>query len=631
MAPHLHTLTIVLRAATTRHWIAFAGCLLLVFVLDWAEALLLPIAVALLLTFLLNPPVSVLQRWIRRGPAVVLVVTLTCGGLAVLGWVVTREMSSLALQLPEYRQTIRQKVVDVRQMIRGGAVEQVQTTIDDIKREIAGPTKTAAPQTVVLEPPAAAFGMPAWLAGLLEPLATVGLVTALVIFMLLEHGEMRDRLVGVIGSGRMATTTKAFEEAGGRVSRYLLMQSLVNLTYGTMIGLGLFFIGVPYPLLWGALGAALRFIPYFGPWIAAGAPLLISLAAMPGWSHAFWTFGLFVVVEIFTNLVLEMVLYAGVVGVTQTALLVAVAFWTWLWGPLGLLLATPLTVCFVVLGKNVNGLRSMSMLMSDESPMSTDARYYQRLLAREPSDAWDLIEAHTATHSRGETFDEVMLPALIYARRDVLEGRLSAGDEQIVADQTRELLAMIAREPAPDADAPADDGKTALAAPTTVTATRLRVLGCPISGPADEAALLLLKTLIADSSVELDIASLHQMVSEAAAAIEERHYDAVCFVDVPPATPSRLRYATKQLRRRLPTLPILIGRWGGTIAPGDTDTAALVDAGATHVGGSLVETRDQLQELSSRAGESGPLATPPASVPPVSAELALATAEPTPR
>jgi len=157
------------------------------------------------------------------------------------------------------------------------------------------------------------------------------------------------------------------------------------------------------------------------------------------------------------------------------------------------------------------------------------------------------------------------------------------------------------------------------------------VLGCPISGPADEAALRLLQTLIADSSVELDIASLHQMASEAAAAVEERHYDAVCFVDVPPATPSRLRYATKQLRRRLPTLPILIGRWGGTIAPGEADTVALSDAGATYVGRSLVETRHQLQELSSRAGDSGPLVTPPAAETPVSAELAMATPAPTAR
>ena len=202
MAPHLHTLVNVLRPVTSRYWIVFIGSVLVVFVLDWAEALLVPIAVALLLTFLLNPPVSVLQRFIRRGPSVVLVVTLTCGALAVLGYVLTRQISSLALELPAYRQTIRQKVADVRQSVRGGAVEQMQTTIDEIKREISGGQSTRLPaQTVVVQEPSVGLGMPQWFTALLNPLANVGLVTVLVIFMLLEHGEMRDRVVGVIGSG----------------------------------------------------------------------------------------------------------------------------------------------------------------------------------------------------------------------------------------------------------------------------------------------------------------------------------------------------------------------------------------------------------------------------------------------
>ena len=604
MAPHLHNLAIVLRAVTTRYWIAFAGCLLIIFVLDWAEAVLVPVAVALLLTFLLNPPVMMLQRWIKRGPAVILVVSLTCGGLGVLGWVVTRQVSSLALELPQYRQNIRQKVADVRSAVRGGAVEQVQTTIDDIKREISGgPTKTPPPQSVVVQPPANAFGMPAWIAGLLNPLANVGLVTVLVIFMLLEHGDMRDRLVGAIGSGHMATTTKALEEAASRVSRYLLTQSLVNVSYGVMIGIGLFLVGTPYPILWASLGAALRFIPYLGPWIAAGAPTLITLAALPGWTPTMWVGGMFIVVELFTNLVLETVLYAGVAGVTQTALLIAVAFWTWLWGPLGLLLATPLTVCVVVLGKHVAGLRAMSTFMSDEPPLTEGARYYQRLLAREPGDAWELIDAHKPKRSPSEIFEEIMLPALTYARRDVLEGRLEASDEESVSTQTTELLALI------DRDTAADDKDTTVHNETPMP-PRLRALGCPISGPADTAALEMLKTLLADTSIELDIGSPHQLVAEAAVKITEGRYDAVCLVDVPPTSSSRLRYAVKQLRRTLPELPIFVGRWAG-LENGvnhEAESRALTDAGATHVGRTVAETRDQLQELSARAG---PGAAPP--------------------
>ena len=187
----------------------------------------------------------------------------------------------------------------------------------------------------------------------------------MVVFMLLERRDIRGRLIGLFGLGQLTVTTKALDEAGTRVSRQLLMQSLVNLVYGIVAGLGLYFLGVPYPFVWAALGAALRFIPYIGPVIGAGAPILVSLAALPGWAGPLWVMGLFIVLELFTNLVLETGLYAGAAGISQVALLISVAFWTWLWGPLGLLMATPLTVCLVVLGKHVPGLEFVGMLMAD--------------------------------------------------------------------------------------------------------------------------------------------------------------------------------------------------------------------------------------------------------------------------
>ena len=210
--------------------------------------------------------------------------------------------------------------------------------------------------------------------------------------MLLERRDLRDRLIGLFGHGRLAITTKAIDEAGTRVSRQLLMQSLVNLVYGIAAGVGLSFLGVPYPLLWASLGAALRFIPYVGPVLAAGAPILVSLAALEGWTGPLEVIALFVVLELFTNLVLETVLYAGAAGVSQVALLMSVAFWTWLWGPLGLLMATPLTVCLVVLGKHVPGLEFVGMLMADTPALAPEHGYYQRLLARDQGEAADLID-----------------------------------------------------------------------------------------------------------------------------------------------------------------------------------------------------------------------------------------------
>ena len=344
---------------TIRPWVTFAGCVLVVGVLYWAQAVLVPFALAILLTFVLAPPITRLERWIGRVPAVVLGVTLVFTLLGVASWGLTRQMQHLAAALPGYRANIQAKIADVRGAGKGGTVEKLQETLEDLKGDLGASTPAAGPaaRPVVVAPETAAgfasgFG---WLTPIVGPLGTASLVVALVMFMLLERRDLRDRLIGLFGQGRLAVTTKAFDEAGSRVSRQLLMQSLVNAVYGIGVACGLYFLGVPYPFLWAALGAALRFIPYVGPVLGAGAPILISLAALEGWKGPLMVVALFVCLELFTNLVLETVLYAGAAGVSQVALLVSVAFWTWLWGPLGLLLATPLTVCLVVLGKHVPG------------------------------------------------------------------------------------------------------------------------------------------------------------------------------------------------------------------------------------------------------------------------------------
>jgi hypothetical protein len=280
----------------------------------------------------------------------------------------------------------------------------------------------------------------AWLGPIVAPLGTAGLVLVMVIFMLLGRRDLRDRLIGLFGYGRLAITTKAIDEAATRVSRQLLMQSLVNLLYGVAAGVGLYVLGVPYPLLWALLGAALRFIPYVGPVLGAGAPILVSLAALQGWIGPIEVLALFVVLELFTNLVLETVLYAGAAGVSQVALLMSLAFWTWLWGPLGLLMATPLTVCLVVLGKHVPGLEFVGTLMADTPALAPDHSYYQRLLARDHCEAADLIDQHIKTESARSVYDDLLLPALNYAERDRLEARLSQDEELAVIDATRELL-----------------------------------------------------------------------------------------------------------------------------------------------------------------------------------------------
>ena len=579
---------------TLRPWVIFAGCVLVVVVLYWAQAVLVPIALAVLLTFVLTPPVSWLERWLGRVPAVLAAVTLAFIVLGLAGWGLTRQMDHLADDLPTYRGNILAKIADVRGAGHGGSVEKLQETIEDIKTDLgksSEPTATAARTVVVTSEPVAGFSGFSWLGPIVGPVGTAGLVLALLIFMLLERRDLRDRLIGLFGHGQLTVTTKAFDEAGTRVSRQLLMQSVVNLVYGIATGLGLYVLGVPYPLVWAALGAALRFIPYIGPVIGAGAPILVSLAALPGWAGPFWVIGLFVVLELFTNLVLETVLYAGAAGVSQVALLVSVAFWTWLWGPLGLLMATPLTVCLVVLGKHVPGLEFVGMLMADTPALAPEFGYYQRLLARDQGEAADIIEQHIKTENPRSVYDALLLPALNYAERDRLEQRLSLEEEAAVIDATRELLSDAAESirraqaaPGPEAPTPPRPREP------------LRVLGVATNGSADELALQMLGHVLDDLPIVVEVVKGRMLASDLVSLVQAQGVSVICLADLPPSPPSKTRYLVKRLRAALPELRILVGRWGPR-ALADESTQLLRDAGATVVATTLAETRTYLGGL----------------------------------
>jgi predicted PurR-regulated permease PerM len=576
-------------------WVIFAGCVLVIVVLYWAQAVIVPIALAMLLTFVLTPPVNWLERWLGRVPAVLAAVTLVFMVLGLAGWGLARQMERLADDLPTYRANILAKIADVRGAGDGGSVEKVQETIDEIKTELGqsdAPRGRAAPPVVVTSAPVPGFPGFSWLGPLLGPLGTAGLVLAMVIFMLLERRDLRNRLIGLFGHGRLTITTKAFDEAGTRVSRQLLMQSLVNLVYGVAAGIGLYVLGVPYPLVWAALGAALRFIPYVGPVIAAGAPILVSLAALPGWTDPLWVVGLFVALELFTNLVLETVLYAGAAGVSQVALLVSVAFWTWLWGPLGLLMATPLTVCLVVLGKHVPGLEFVGTLMADTPALAPEYGYYQRLLARDQSEAADMIERHITTEPPRSVYDALLLPALNYAERDRLEQRLSPDEETTIIDATRELLADAAEsirrlEPEPS---PADDASHA------GPRESLRVLGVATNGRADEVALEMLGHVLDDLPVVVTVNTGRMLASELISHVQAQGVSVICLADLPPSPPSKTRYLVKRLHAALPNLRILVGRWAPQ-ALADDSTRLLREAGATLVASTLTETRNYLGGL----------------------------------
>jgi AI-2E family transporter len=422
------------------------------------------------------------------------------------------------------------------------------------------------------------WGFPPWLGPFVAPLSTAGFVLILVVFMLLERDELRGRLISVVGHGHLAVTTKAFDDASRGVSRQLLMQSLVNLIHGSVVFGGLWLLGVPYALLWGVVAGAFRFVPYFGPLVGAVAPILISLASAPGWVRPLLVVGFFVALELFTNLVLETTLYAGSVGVSQVALLIAVAFWTWLWGLPGLLMAMPLTVCLAVLGRHVRGLEFISTLLADTPALSPEMAFYQRLLARDLGDAADLLDRHAKANASETVHDALALPALNFAERDRLEGRLSAEDETAVIDAIRDLTDRPGSRPAEDV--PATLAVTAVAA----------------NGAADELALRMLGQLLRETGIALDVFAQPLMSSDIVASVRKSGRRIVCIADLPPSPPSRTRYLVKKLRAELPDLQILVGRWAPVSMAGEDD-AALRESGANHVAATLLATRDRIAEL----------------------------------
>lgn len=602
-------------------WLTFAGGVLVVAVLYWAQAVLVPFALAILLTFVLTPPVNWLQRWVGRVPAVLLVVTLVFAALGLAGFGLTWQMNHLVEDLPGYRANIRTKIADVRLAGRGSGVEKLQETLEGIKTDLEtseAPKGTVSRPLVVTSNQVTGFLGFAWLGPVVGPLTTAGLVAAMVIFMLLERRDLRDRLIGLIGHGQLATTTKAFDEAGSRVSRQLLMQSLVSLLWGIAAFVGLYFLHVPYPLVWATLGAAFRFIPYVGPVLAAGAPILVSLAALEGWTGPAIVLAMFVVLELFTNLVLETVLYAGAVGVSQVVLLVSVAFWTWLWGPLGLLMASPLTVCVVVLGKHVPGLAFVGLLMDDTAALAAEYGFYQRLVARDQSEAAELIDSHIKTGPPASVYDALLLPALSYAERDRLEHRLSAEEEAAVIDATRELIADAAEiirrhaETEPPATA-ADPSPLGPREP-------LRVLGYAVNGAADEVALAMLAHLIDDLPIAMEITAARMQAVELVSLLRDRKFSVVCFADLPPSSSSKTRYLVRRLRSTLPELRIAVGRWAPP-ALADESSQTLLDAGADHVASLLIESRNYFGGLLemprlpiSDTADAAGLAAPPLSI-----------------
>jgi predicted PurR-regulated permease PerM len=590
--------------------VLLGGFTLVVAVLYAAQAVLMPFALAVLFTFFLAPIVVFLQRLgLGRVVSVILVTLLMLGIIGGVAYVLGTQVVSLAQELPQYRSNIRQKIADVRWFGRGTSLQKVQETVkgavDDVNKTEGQKQPVAPPAPVtVVEPPTNQMwrnltALGAWM----QPLGIAALVLVLVPFMLLERQEMRNRIIRLIGYSKLAITTKALDEAGERVSRYLLMQTIINTTFGGAVALGLLVIGVPYALLFGFLAAVLRFIPYVGPWVAALFPITLSLAVFPGWAKPVVVIALFLVLELFSNLVMETLLYANTAGVSEVALLVAVAFWTWLWGPIGLVLATPLTVCLIVFAKYVPDLRFITVLMTSDEPLPPPATYYQRLLAEDDDEAAEIVEEYIKTHPVESVYDELLVPALTLARRDRARGHLSPDEERIVVRATREILDRV-----DDSTLAAAVRRDEGAAPAARVASAVRVVGGPARDEADEVALLMFRALCKATGGEVRVASAAMLSAEVVSVVGEQMPDVALVATLGPGGLSQARYLCKRLRAAFPDLPVVVGRWSSDEDAGAVRTAMLA-AGATEVGFTLIDTRQLVLQYARARAQVAPRAS----------------------
>jgi predicted PurR-regulated permease PerM len=566
--------------------------------LYWAQKVFIPVALAVFLAFLLAPLVSFLQRrHLGRTLSVAVVVLLAALLLGGFVWLFTVEVRSIAGELPRYTENIKEKIRSLREMGHGSITGRLEKMIQDITREwqsqpasteegSTGPPAAAVPEktpAVVMEAdsPPWLSRFSALLSPVVESLGSLAMALVLVVFMLLKRESLRNRLIRLVGHSRLTVTTKAVDDAGQRISRFLLMQLIINGGFGLVLTLGLLLLQVPHALLWGFLAALLRYVPYLGSWIMSVLLVTLSLALFPGWVQPILVLGMMVVLELVTANIVEPRLFGHSIGVSEVALLVAAAFWAFLWGPIGLLLSSPLTVCLVVLGKYVPQLEFLDVILGDEPSLSADITYYQRLLARDQDEATQLVLTQAKTFPPEQVYDRVLVPALNYVKRDRERDDLTEADEQFVLRATREIVEDLGER------------QTAAEGAKAPASCKVRILGCPGHDEGDALALEMLRQLLDPARWEMEILSIDMLSAESVDRAGDKEPAVVCIGALPPGGLAHTRYLCKRLRARLPAARIVVGRWG-LKDDVEQNLEQLHEAGADQVETTLLETRTHL-------------------------------------
>jgi len=533
--------------------------------LYFARAVFIPLALAVLLAFLLAPLVVRLRHWgLGRVPSTMIVVLFSFLLIAIFGGVMTSQLADLAHKLPGYEQNIARKLESLKSS-GGGMISRVTRVVRSVTEELtprSAPTKTqpGEERPVPVEIRRTTFSplevIRNVLGSVLNVVLTAAIVIVFVIFMLIQREDLRDRLIRLLGAGSVNVTTQALDEAAQRVSRYLLALLGVNIVYGLVAGIGLYFIGVPNPLLWGLLAGLLRYVPYLGIWIAAAMPAAVAFAVEPGWVQVVIIFGLYLGVDLLVYNFVEPQLYGTSTGISPIAILVAAVFWTWLWGPVGLLLATPLTVCVVVLGRYVPSLEFLSVILGDEPVLAPETRFYQRLLAMDVKEATEVAEQFLKGKSLEELYDALLVPALTLAEEDRRRGRLDEEREQFVFKTTRFLvddLAERAEELVNGNNSSRGRARKEAAARKNGTQTGdMAALCIPARDEADEIAAQMLVQLLNQAGLKAKALPSAALAGESLEQVTQEKPLVVCVSSVPPFGYMHARYLCRRLRAEFP-------------------------------------------------------------------------------
>src|SRR6202167_1141970 len=571
----------MIRSNSSRAPSAALCCLVkvvLITVLYLAKTVILPLALAMLLTFVLAPVVTCLERIrLPRGVAIPVVLLAAGAILGSIGWTVFVQLVEVTNALPAYTTNIQDKIQSFQQSKTGGFT-RAQKELDNLSQQISdlslgftsdqghgAAVQLGSPnKPVSVREVGGSQGRLDALSGVLGVIVSVILIVVFTFFMLLKREDLRNRLIRLTGHGHLQLMTQAMDDTSRRISRYLSLQSLVNTGYGLIVFIALHFIGLPHALLFGALAGLLRFIPYIGAPIGALLPTALSLAVFNGWTNTLLIMAIFFCLELVTANFLEPHVYGKHTGLSSLAILVAAIFWALIWGPIGLILSVPLTVCLVVLGAYVPSLQFLTVLLGDQPVMQPGAQYYQRVLANDPREASQVLESHLKDTSLEDLYDTVLIPALNLAEQDRHRNALDDSTVDFITQTTKDLVEEFSLR----IDNPRSVGSSAHQGPLatlgpipgSADAVSKKIACLPVRDDADEVVGIMLAQLLdraGYSAIAIPIGSVDRMLAEAANAEPE----IVCLSALPPYAVSHARSIYRRLRMQRPTLKIIIGLW----------------------------------------------------------------------